>query len=334
MSIESQFTRRRFLVGASALLATPWLALHAQDANPSEVAEHAYIWGFPLVLTSHYRDLASTYPLNRFAVSTRLSEPNDRVAAPNVDTLYGFAFLDLSHEPLILHVPETGDRYYSIHLIDAYQNSFAYVGRRATGTREGEYAITAPGWKGALPGGVSKIEAPTAHVLALTRTLVRGERDLPAAQAIQRNYTLRPLSTYTQPGSVPIEAAAALNAFPYVNLFESGGKFFEELNSALAVDPPSAHEKAPFKDFAKIGISPKRQRSGLALDADSLDEVAKNANRKIRDADFSSNANGWLVNYRVTNFIGDPLLRASVNRIGPGVHVAQEALYFVNRAER
>lgn len=333
MSNASGVTRRKFIVGAGALAALPWLSLQAQDGNNAAVAEDAYVWGFPLVLTSRYRSLAGSYPVNQFTVSTRLSEPGDRVAAPNVDTLYGFAFLDLTKEPLILHVPDTSDRYYSIHLIDAYQNGFAYVGRRATGTRAGEYAIAAPGWKGTLPPGVTRIDSPTSHVLALTRTLVRSERDLPEAQAIQRKYTLRPLSGYSQPGLVPLDTAAALNVFPFINLFESGAKVFEELNAALAVDPPSPHEKAPFKEFAKLGISPRNRPPVFALDADSLDDAAATAYRKIRDANFSTDANGWKVNYRVTNFISDSLLRASVNRIGPGVHVAQEALYFVSRAD-
>jgi hypothetical protein len=39
------------------------------------------------------------------------------------------------------------------------------------------------------------------------------------------------------------------------------------------------------------------------------------------------------VNYKVTNFIKDPLLRAAVNRIGPATHIAQEALYFGAKPE-
>jgi hypothetical protein len=49
---------------------------------------------------------------------------------------------------------------------------------------------------------------------------------------------------------------------------------------------------------------------------------------RIRKADFSTNVNGWSTNYKVTNFIKDPLLRAAVNQYGPATHIAQEALYF------
>jgi hypothetical protein len=78
----------------------------------------------------------------------------------------------LKAEPLALYVPDTNDRYYCIQFIDAYSNSFQYVGRRVTGTREGRYLIAGPAWEGHVPAGHGLIEAPTKRVLALARTLV------------------------------------------------------------------------------------------------------------------------------------------------------------------
>lgn len=333
MPSEAKITRRTFVVSASAFLSLPAVSLYAENSDDAvAIAESAYIWGFPLVLMNRYRTLAADYPTNQFTLSTRLSSPEDNVAGPNVDTLYGFSFLDVSKEPLILHVPDTNDRYYSIHLIDAYQNSFAYVGRRATGTREGEYVITAPGWAGQLPVGVTKMESPTSHLLALTRTLVRSEEDLPAAQSIQLQYTLRPLSAYRSPAAPPRTTSAAFNVFPFLNLSSSREQIFEELNTALSIDPPSTHENAPLEKFAKIGIRAGKQ-SVRAAAPSALQQAAAQADRRIAEADFSTDVNGWKVNYHITNFIEDPLLRASVNRIGPGAHVAQEALYFAAKTD-
>ena len=139
--------RRQFLrtagLGSLSLAASAWRPNQAPSAIQG-VAEEAYIWGFPLVITEDYFKLAlqQGHPLGRFTLSTRLSTAEDRVAiGPNVDTLYGFGWLDLSHEPQILHVPDTAGRYYSIQLIDTYANTFTYVGRRVTGTKEGEFAI-------------------------------------------------------------------------------------------------------------------------------------------------------------------------------------------------
>jgi hypothetical protein len=57
------------------------------------------------------------------------------------------------------------------------------------------------------------------------------------------------------------------------------------------------------------------------------------ADAKIKKANYSTRLNGWSVNYKVTNFIKDPLLRASVNQYGPATHIAQEALYFSAKPE-
>jgi hypothetical protein len=95
---------------AAAQLHLSWAAVNlaaASSDDPVAIAQSAYIWGFPIVLTSRYRALAADYPLNQFTLSTRLSSPDDKVAGPDVDTLYGFGFLDVSQEPLILHIPDS-----------------------------------------------------------------------------------------------------------------------------------------------------------------------------------------------------------------------------------
>ena len=80
----------------------------------------------------------------------------------------------------MLDVPDTAGRYYVIQLLDAYSNTFAYVGRRTTGTRPGSYAIVPPGFTGTLPAGVKRIQSPTNLVWVLGRTLVKDAADMPA----------------------------------------------------------------------------------------------------------------------------------------------------------
>ncbi len=323
--------RRDFLIASA--LAAPLTLLGGDPAGSLQnIAQDAYIWGVPLVLQAMYlqRSRDRKFPLNRFTVSTQLASPDDKNAGPNVDTLYGFAWLDLSKEPVVLHVPDTHDRYYCIHLIDMYSNSFAYVGRRATGTKEGRYVITGPGWQGSLPKGAVKIESPTNFVMALTRTLVRSSADLPAARAVQQNYTLSPLSQIAHPALAPREVVSAITEFPVLDLVAGGAKYFDELGAALALYPPPARENAPLERFAKAGIGPGRRPSESqdGQFASTLRQAALASDALVKSSNVSTRVNGWRVNYRVTPFIADRLVRASVNRMGPGVHIAQEALYF------
>lgn len=58
--------------------------------------------------------------VNQLFWQTALSSPPSRVVvAPNRDTLYSIAVLDLRSEPMVLTLPEVTDRYLTYHFLDA-----------------------------------------------------------------------------------------------------------------------------------------------------------------------------------------------------------------------
>ena len=74
----------------------------------------------------------------------------------NRDTLLTVGWLDLKKGPQILHVPDMGGRYYSVQFTDPSKNTnFAYVSKRTTGTKAGDYIIVGPRRKGAMPRGMA-----------------------------------------------------------------------------------------------------------------------------------------------------------------------------------
>jgi hypothetical protein len=113
----------------------------------------------------------------------------------NRDTLATVGWLDLRKGPHILHVPNMADRYYSVQFTDPSNNTnFAYVGKRTTGTEAGDYLISGPGWKGAVPQGMTQISSPNNSVLVLGRTLVESDSDLSTAYDLSKQIQLTPLS--------------------------------------------------------------------------------------------------------------------------------------------
>ncbi len=119
----------------------------------------------------------------------------------NRETLYVLGWLDLSKEPLVLRVPDMAGRYYSVQLTDPAKNiNFAYVGKRTTGTKAGEYLITGPGWKGQAPGGMKQISSPNSSVLVVGRVFVENESDLPTAYGLAKQMELTPLSAWQAAG--------------------------------------------------------------------------------------------------------------------------------------
>ncbi len=111
------------------------------------------------------------------------------------ETLYVVGWLDLSKGPLVLRVPDMAGRFYSVQFTDPSKNiNFAYVGKRTTGTKAGEYLITGPRWKGRLPNGTKQVSSPNNSVLVVGRVFVENESDLPTAYGLAKQIQLTPLS--------------------------------------------------------------------------------------------------------------------------------------------
>ena len=117
--------------------------LSAEEAL--EIAIEAYVYAYPLVLMDLTR-VASTRgattdgaralaPMNQFAHSPALPDLQFTSGVrPNVDTLQSSLWFDVSDDPLILRVPDSGGRYYVLTMFDLWSDVFAAPGKRTTGT--------------------------------------------------------------------------------------------------------------------------------------------------------------------------------------------------------
>ncbi|PYI65494.1 DUF1254 domain-containing protein [Arthrobacter livingstonensis] len=110
------------------------------------------------------------------------------------DLLYVGGWLELAKGPQVLHVPDMSGRYYSVQFTDpARSSNFAYVGKRTTGTRAGDYVLNGPGWKGTVPDGTTQIASPTDSVLVVGRVFVESDGDLHEAYELAKQIHLEPL---------------------------------------------------------------------------------------------------------------------------------------------
>jgi hypothetical protein len=225
----------------------------------------------------------------------------------------------------VITVPDTHDRYYSIQLIDAWQNSFAYIGRRATGTKEGAFAITPPGYAGPLPAGVTEIKAPTRTAAALVRTLVRGPADIDAARAVHFSYRLGGASAFPDRLGAPAAKSNSINVFPLLDVSGVGAAWKGELDPLLTAYPPLPFDAPNLARFRPLGLG----ESGPSDPAELAAAVPSGLARVKGSLEADTwEVNGWRTKLGVVPFPHDPLKRAATNLYGPGTHIAEEALYF------
>ena len=134
----------------------------AKEQEAFDLGVEAYIYGYPLVtmemtrrvLTNVAKPEGKAAPMGQFAKLRAYPAPADKaVTAPNADTLYTLAWLDVSKEPWVFTIPAMKGRYYLMPMLAGWTDVFQVPGKRTTGAKAQTYAITGPGWQGTLPRG-------------------------------------------------------------------------------------------------------------------------------------------------------------------------------------
>ena len=154
---------------ARALPPGPDTRVKITEAYAALVARDAYFWAWPLVniynrrlafkdtpepMLSGPRPIA---PLNKFGMLTDYIEPEERlVACPNQDVVYGAGSLALDLSPVVVQVPDFGDRFWVYQMVDLRTDSFVQLGKMY-GTTPGFYLLVGPNWQGDVPKGITKV---------------------------------------------------------------------------------------------------------------------------------------------------------------------------------
>jgi hypothetical protein len=334
-------------------------ALHTADSQPptpptpeqarEELAytlgTQAYFYGYPWIYLSKLRWTWVTTPvnpesvpyaaLNHFWHARKLLDAQTREGgSPNNDTLYSVTWIDVRTQPVILSHPDMGDRYFTFEIACLDSDNFAYVGKRTTGGKAGNFAIIGPGWEGTLPAGVTALPpSPTASVLIFGRTLVNGPEDVATVTKLQDQYTLTPLDLWGKPDATLPERRDVWQPFdrktdPLAD--------FKTMNRAMTEEPPIAAHAPLLKFFAEVGLGPNQ-------DIETMDEATKRGLTRAAQggealirATFlgggsSKRVNGWKYPPRSAGRAGlalDFVTRASFQNLGGIIaNEPEEAVY-------
>jgi hypothetical protein len=193
-----------------AMPPSPDVRVKITAAYAKHVARDAFFWAWPLVNVYNKRlgaeqskELAyagpvPSAPLNRIVMLTDYVAADERiVACPNQDVVYGGGSLGLEQSPVVIQVPDFGDRFWVYQAVDLRTEGFARIGKMY-GTTPGFYLLAGPNWQGDAPAGITQVfRAPTNTGFIAPRVFMDDTaEDRRAIQPVLRQIMLYPLAEY------------------------------------------------------------------------------------------------------------------------------------------
>ena len=310
------------------------------------IAVEAYLYLYPLVSMDITRRQATATeageipgrgPMNTFTHLRSFPTANYReVVRPNFDTLYSSAWLDLTKGPVIVSAPDTAGRYYLLPMLDMWTDVFAVPGKRTTGTRAGRFAIVPPGFRGELPNGTERIDAPTPYVWVIGRTQTNGPGDYEAVHKIQDGFTVtaspspdaltNASSAFEPPLDPKKPPLRQVNEMPALSYFRYAAELMKR-------HPPHITDQPIVARMRRIGL-----KVGEGLDPGRLDASTRRALEAAPAAGLAQmmakvptlarEVNGWQMNTDTMGVYGTYYLkRAIVSMVGLGANLPEDAIY-------
>jgi hypothetical protein len=195
-------------------------------------------------------------PRGHLAMLHDYIEPSDRfVVCPNQDVAYGLGFFDLDSEPVVIQVPDFGDRFWVYALYDQRTDQFGELGK-PYGTKPGFYLLAGPSWKGDVPSGITGVvRSSTSLANAVPRVFQNDTaEDHKAIQPVINQIVAYPLAAFdgtmktidwSKAPSIPAPDVKGRAETKWV----VPERFFDQFGEALAMVPPLPGEEALYAQF-------------------------------------------------------------------------------------
>lgn len=316
------------------------------EAKLLEAAIDTYIYGYSLVTMEYTRRVMTNVsksdgkfaPMGEFAHLRAFPSPQDKeVTAPNADTLYSLAWLDVSAQPYVLSIPSSQDRYFLMPMLSGWTDVFQVPGKRTTGNGAQTYLITNASWKGEVPSDMVHYTSPTALVWILGRTYSTGTpEDLAIVHKFQDNLKLVPLASWSKSYTPPVgkvDKTVNMKTPPraQVNAL-SGQTYFTLLATLLKNNPPVAADSKMVKKMEMLGLTPGKDFDFNAQSEDvkkALTQASSKGLQKImaHRAKAGKIVNGWVYAKETGDYKTDYLQRSFITYFGLGANLEEDAIY-------
>ena len=333
---------------ADALPAAPDRRVKITEAYAAHVARDAFFWAWPLVNTYNRRLAFSKMteqryvgplleaPLNRLTMLTDYVNPEERnVACPNQDVVYGLGMVALDVSPVVVQVPDFGDRFWVYQIVDLRTDSFVQLGKMY-GTTPGFYLLIGPNWNGEVPKGITRMFRASSNTGLVAPRIAQNDtpEDKRAIQGPLTGIAMYPLAEYD--GRVKSTEWSKLPKVPGAPAGEEETrwvfpeKFFDELPMVLADAPPLPGEEARYAQVLAV-LAAAKDDSKIKR---AMIEAAKDAEEKLVNPLFQFRNYGqqlphhWSTISNESAFGTDYFTRTAVAKSNILVNSPNETKYF------
>jgi len=321
------------------------------------IAMDAYIYGYSMMTTEVTR-LQMTHttevslkelkvPMGQFLNVPRYPPADYRgVSAPNADTLYSIAWIDVSEPQVFSHPAMPDGRYYMFPMYDLWMGDFTSKGSRTTGQGAANYLLTRADWKGEVPKGMVHIPVDTRYMIILGRTYANGtQADYKAVNGLQSQLKVTPLSAWgtdykPEPAALDPNPPFSMTDKPQKVILDMGTKgYFDMMTRTMCKDAPPAGADAPMiEKMAQIGLKPCEAFDMSKFDAQTqaaLKDLPQEALKRISDSQksFGQVVDGWQITTGLGVFGTDYMKRAVVAAFGWPSNVQEDAVYPYTRVD-
>lgn len=321
--------------------------LSPQEAK--QLAKEAYIYGFAIV--ENYKaifgmciyDKSPQYSgFNHYLHGRKLFGPQYKtVVSANNDTYYSTTWADLTHEPLVIKVPPTGDRYFVIQLVDMFTDNFAYIGTRATGKNGGTFLLVGPDNKVSIDASKFDrvITSRSRYVALATREATDGTpEDAKKVFALQDKLALIPYHRFL--GNPPFPMTLQQPEYPLYNakMLYAKPKLLTYLNIFLEWQSPAKEEKGLMERLAKINVGPYQHFDINNFSPEiqkAIKEGIESGHKEIvaRANSLGNRINGWEYTPPMGDYGQDYLFRSAVAYKFIYTNSPEEAIYPIAEAD-
>jgi hypothetical protein len=320
------------------------------EAYARLVARDTYLWAWTMANVynrrSGYRSLKQAgrlggglpaAPPNHICMLTDYIKPSVRdLACPSHDVVYGAGPLALEVGPVIVQVPDFGDRFWVYQIVDLRTDSFADLGKMYD-SRPGFYLLVGPEWRGEAPWGMRQIfKSKTNTGFICARVFLDDtDEDRQAIQPLISQIDVYPVTQFdgtmkrrdwSAVPDLPIPGAAGAGEWPKVH----PQWFFDELPRLLKDAPPLPNEEVRYTEAMALVDAARRDpklRAIIIDEAFQADEELVEPLRQFRSFGISL-PHHWSTTHNGASFGTDCFTRTAIARSNIFVNKPNEAKYF------